>query len=447
MKKTIHSLYLILSLAPALFLTACADTSMPGDDDSETSGAAIRFSVSIADIAPQSRAGFAPRSRAGYYFLPLFYNGPETSFNFEHHLSDQTMKVGCIVASVNPDGSYEYLANSIWDCISDGSLRPSTICPKDGTRVNFSDPSNDILPLEQNDAVKLKPGIDYAFFFYYPPSIADNLENLSGELYENASWTKFPIYTQPGIEYQKNQTSYLLNNAFGGCISDFMYAAVTSIEGKPINTHHLPYTTIPVSLKKKMASIDLLLAPASSLSGYTVDLFQLYFRAREDQDGNYSMPRMKDFDFSTGEFVSDYLSSYTPGGESEIDKLAAYDGGFAVQPLGQCSEWTPYGYKPFWHHRLIIMPQEDATNILITPVIGLRHITGGGGGGGSVTTTTIVSALSGFNIDFKNNPALSSLKEGAYYKIRLYEVKDKEDKWEVEIEDWTNGGNMTLNPQ
>lgn len=457
MKKTIHSLYLILSLAPALFLTACADTSMPGDDDSETSGGAIRFSVSIADIAPQSRAGFAPQSRADInswtnvsFDYPLIYNGPETTFNFEYSLSDKTMKVGCIVASVNPDGSYEYLANSIWDCISDGSLRPSTICPKDGTRVNFSDPSNDILPLEQDDAVKLKPGIDYAFFFYYLPKemIQNNLENPSGELYENASWTKFPIYTEPGFHIHHTDIGGVITLPYQLCISEFMYASVTSIDGKPINTHNLPYTPIPVTLKKQMATVDILLpdTPIIVDTGYIARYIYAQIKPQPDSNGNYSMPRMRDFDFSTGKFVSDYVSAYTPGGVSDIDRLAVYDDDFEIQPIAHTIESTPAGNMPFFIFRLIIMPQ-DVADIIAHITGNSRRVLPSGGGGGYPTTTVIVSPLGEFDINFKNNPVLSSLKGGAYYRIRVYMVADKEDKWEVEIEDWSNGGNMTLNPQ
>lgn len=448
-RAKINILLLTAILSALVLLPSCSDSDTPGNDDSksgEKGALSFRIAASELDIAARS----------------LSYSHLETTV-------EQGTLIGCVIAYVNPDGTYEYAANSAWTYYPDG-LMLTRIYDKDNTPLDPDD--NDIihhtaeLTYSEYD-LDIPDGHDYAFFFYYPyydettitreldaiatgnnidprkipytngietqsyaatyhnaisffndyffNSVPGALEQLSmpsdATTLKRSAWTKYQVV--PAIDFRSDDAADLarLNN------SDFMYAAVTAWNDLPVNRENT-HSVIPVTLKKQLATIDLC---------FTENPSDVYLEPT-GETVNWAlqrMPRMKDFDFTTGTFLSNnYVADYSPWGSSLLQKSAAYDSGSPIRPkyIGTYHEWVAAGETDFYVYRLIMMPQDKLfCNIKMT--IGGRQLT--------------------LN-DLQKNPKLASLKGGTYYKIRF--SKTGEDTgWHLDIDDWKDGGESTLN--
>ncbi|MDE6268095.1 MAG: fimbrillin family protein [Muribaculaceae bacterium] len=441
---TFHSFRILLPAIIAALscavLPACSRTdSIPGD---EASGV---ISFRIKDGGD----GILPLSR-------VTYDGVNTTLKAEKDI------VGCVIATVNPDGTYEFVANTGWLYWYDGSL----ILEEQGYDAsnNKINARQEIFQSTDNRQFIMKPGLDYAFFFYYPyhdpDSIKREIESLrindyqidikklsypnqsetsnesnyvtnyhdaygifndyiftpflgavddldqpsDSEKFNYSSWTRFPVI--PMIDYRSDNTdlSRLTN-------SDFMYAKVTTWNDMPINVTNTR-GEINVTLVKQMATIDLCFSERPD---------NVLIRPKQDNNWKYSMPRRKDFDLSAGKFLNgDYTSQYNEWGNN-LQRSASYGSPIYPKYMGVSREWTSSGDTDFYVYRLIMTPQDNLNCNVEMTINGKQY--------------TLEN--------LQKNPRLSSLKGGTYYKIRFSRTGD-DTGWHLEIDDWKDGGSSFL---
>lgn len=287
----ISSIIAALSLA---LLPACSSDSDCTPDDA--AAGVIRFSLDTSDD------GFLPLSRVSY---------TETgNIQFSHN-NDH---VGCVIAHVNPDGSYVYIANTKWvywdPNIHYLILRDEAYGP-DGQQISaYAQIAPDKLQF------KLTPGIDYAFFFYFP---------FNSQLTQ-ANWKNFEIST---ILDGSDKTD-LAN-------SDFMYDAITQCHGNRINASNY-LGDITVSLKKQLSTIDLCFHMSEAEGPDPVNFVSV-------RPYN-TMRKSRLFNFSTGLFL-DEGGSYYSGTEDIIPCR-----------IGTMTENVPeLGVQTFAYYRFLMAPQ------------------------------------------------------------------------------------------
>lgn len=431
-------------------LSACSDSSAPELPQQHPS--AISFRLSAAELKPSSRS--------------LTYNSLETS------ITEGTL-IGCVIAYTNPDGSPQYAANSAWEYHHEGLLL-TKLFDADNNPVDINSEANTIiLPASHPDAVNtaiepspydltLIDGHDYAFYFYYPYVDADVINEKfqskgsisqktqvsypnSGELtnqnfdtsnliiqyntfivpapvyssaitgdstkLKHSAWTKYPVATR--VDYRCDDPvlkTEMLNH------SDFMYAAVTVDNGgNPINTTN-SHSPIPVVMKKQMATIDLCFAENPT---------DLYISPNH-KDNKPLMPRLKEFDLSTGSFAkTNYIDVFDKWHGTLIQKCAAYGEWDYIYPqyIGTSRELSTDGLVDYHVYRVILMPQDAGElNCDIKFTVGDKQLT---------------------LKNLQNNPHLASLKGGTYYKIRFSKT-GADSGWHLEIDDWLEGGDITL---
>lgn len=442
-------------------LSACSDSSAPELPQQHPS--AISFRLSAAELKPSSRS--------------LTYNSLETS------ITEGTL-IGCVIAYTNPDGSPQYAANSAWEYHPEGLLL-TKLFDADNNPVDINSEANTIiLPASHPDADKtavepspydltLIDGHDYAFYFYYPyfdeEAISEefsailpgniNLKTLNypnpGEDKEEgkeewryiyypqngdtnpikpfnekiaiwhignadtdandltkakrAAWTQYKV--TPMIDFRANTEAdgiARLNH------SDFMYAAVTVDNGgNPINTTN-SHSPIPVVMKKQMATIDLCFAENPT---------DLYISPNL-KDDKPLMPRLKEFDLSTGSFAkTNYIDIFDRFNGTLIQQCAAYASPIYPQYIGTSRELSTDGLVDYHVYRVILMPQDAGElNCDIKFTVGDKQLT---------------------LKNLQNNPRLASLKGGTYYKIRFSKLNG-DSGWHLEIDDWLEGGDITL---
>lgn len=441
-------------------LSACSDSSAP---ELPQHPSAISFRLSAAELKPSSRS--------------LTYNSLETS------ITEGTL-IGCVIAYTNPDGSPQYAANSAWEYHHEGLLL-TKLFDADNNPVDINSEANTIiLPASHPDAVNtavepspydltLIDGHDYAFYFYYPyfdeEAISEefsailpgniNLKTLNypnpGEDKEEgkeewryiyypqngdtnpikpfnekiaiwhignadtdandltkakrAAWTQYKV--TPMIDFRANTEAdgiARLNH------SDFMYAAVTVDNGgNPINTTN-SHSPIPVVMKKQMATIDLCFAEQPS---------DLYISPNL-KDDKPLMPRLKEFNLSTGSFAkTNYIDIFDRFNGTLIQQCAAYASPIYPQYIGTSRELSTDGLVDYHVYRVVLMPQDvGELNCDIKFTVSDKQLT---------------------LKNLQNNPRLASLKGGTYYKIRFSKT-GADSGWHLEIDDWLEGGDITL---
>lgn len=428
-----------LSLA---VLPACSDSDCCPPDDA--AAGVISFCI------PDGGAGILPISRVTY---PDEVN---TSLTPEKDI------VGCVIAYDNHDGTYEFVANTGWLYKKDGLILEEQGYDASNNKINAR---QEIFQSTDNRQFIMKPGHDYAFFFYYPyhdeDSVKREIESLrindyqidikklsypnqsetsnesnyvtnyhdaygifndyiyspllgavddldqpsDSEKFKHASWTQFPVI--PMIDYRSDNgdLSRLTN-------SDFMYAKVTTWNELPINVSNTR-GEINVTLVKQMATVDLCFSERPDNVQITpVEDSKIY---------KYAMPRRRDFDLSTGKFVNDYISQYDKWGNSMLDRSAAYKSPIYPKFMRTSREWTASGDTDFYVYRLIMTPQDNLNCNVEMTINGKQY--------------TLEN--------LQKNPRLSSLKGGTYYKIRFSRTGD-DTGWHLEIDDWKDGGSSFL---
>lgn len=435
----ISSIIAALSLA---LLPACSSDSDCTPDDA--AAGVISFCI------PDGGEGILPISRVKYED-----DGVNTRLTPEKDI------VGCVIAYDNHDGTYEFVANTGWLYWYDGSL----ILEEQGYDAsnNKINARQEIFQSTDNRQFIMKPGHDYAFFFYYPyhdeDSVKREIESLrindyqfdikklsypnqsetsnesnyvtnyhdaygifndyifspllgavddidqpsDSEKFKHASWTQFPVI--PMIDYRSvnGDLSRLIN-------SDFMYAKVTTWNDLPINVSNTR-GEINVTLVKQMATIDLCFSERPD---------NLLIRPNQN-NWKYTMPRRKDFDLSAGKFLNgDYTSQFNEWG-TNLQRSAAYGSPIYPKFMGTSREWTASGDTDFYVYRFIITPQ-DKLNCNVEMTINGKQYT---------------------LENLQKNPRLSSLKGGTYYKIRFSRTGD-DTGWHLEIDDWKDGGSSFL---
>lgn len=457
-----------LTLLPAAALLwlcgACSDGSV--GDGPLTDGADSDAGGSLSfRLAPETLA-----SRA------VTYSGLEASF------TEGTL-IGCIIARVEADGTPVYIANTAWEYHPDGLLL-NMVLDEDNDDYNTLT-NNPIINLKYPTAtditryeLKFGSDFDYAFYFYYPyideyclpdelsayitngniniskvpyPNISDRNDKSWGDvtntyheifdvvndyfynsppggydvldpesdrnIFKRADWRQYPV--TPAIDFDTKTD--------GDCSriekSDFMWAALTSWNGMPINAVNTR-DRVSVSLTRQLAVIDLVFAERPS---------EVYLLPKESEVAQYTyrkMPRRKDFDLMTGQWLDNdytdiYEKWYSAGPVSENLKRAssAYDQNSPVYPqyIGVSNEWVGSGNADFHTYRLLMMPQANLSCDIKMTIDGRQY------------TLT----------DLQRNPKLASLEGGTYYKIRFSKTGD-DTGWHLEIDDWNSGDSMTL---
>lgn len=438
-------------MIPAITLMLFAACSDSPADPRQNPTSAFSFRLSAAQLSSSSRA--------------LSYDLMETSV-------DEGTLIGCVIAYANTDGSLQYVANSAWEYHTEGLLLKKLFNEANDPIDIDSWENTIILPASHPDAVKtavepspydltLKEGHNYAFYFYYPYVDADIMSekfpNQSGNLslktqvsYPNSgeqnnlsfdtsksieqfntyivpapvysteiagdattlkhsAWTKYPVATR--IDYRSDDASLkteMLNH------SDFMYAAITTDNnGNPINTANAT-APIPVVMKKQMATVDLCFAENPS---------DLYIEPLW-VNNKASMPRLKYFDLATGTLSGNSTSDYAQWANGDIKKqCAAYASPIYPQYIGTSRELSTDGLVDYHIYRVILMPQAAGElNCDIKFTVGDKPFT---------------------LQNLQNNPLLSSLRGGTYYKIRFSKLEG-DSGWHLEIDDWEKGDDITL---
>jgi len=433
----------------ALWTAACSDDA-PAPEAPADSDGTFCFTLSPDRLAPESRA--------------INYNG----LNAE--IENGTL-VGCVIASLSADGSPAYLANSAWEYYPQG-LHLAKLFDPDGNPLDLND--NGIIAHIEGDnhhLSLLNPDIDYAFYFYYPyidedvvtkklssavssgqsvnlttlnypntgegkddwqafanatssvftlynnymlnPSVAKNDVTGTDSKLKCSSWTKFPV--APMIDFRDDNDAdkiERLNN------SDFMYAAVTAFEGKAINVADT-HSPIPVALRRQMVTIDLYFSEKPD------DVFLKRGQTKDQWNNTIDakMPRVRDFDLSTGKFTGYY--EYKEWGATPIIKRAIYNSEIRPLYLGTADEWSASLQKTATFHiyRLIMAPQSA-----------------------SEFCCDLFFYINGKEEKLPNiqaNPMLSSLVSGTYYKLR-FTPSANDTRWHLVIEDWRKGDETIL---
>ena len=448
---------LMIPAITLMLFAACSDSLA---DPRQNPTSAFSFRLSAAQLSSSSRA--------------LSYDLMETSV-------DEGTLIGCVIAYANTDGSLQYVANSAWEYHTEGLLRKKLFNEANDPIDIDSWENTIILPASHPDAVNtavepspydltLKEGHNYAFYFYYPyfdeEAISKefsailpgniNLKTLNypnpgedkdGEAYQytyypngdtnpikpfnekiaiwhignadtdatdhskakRAAWTQYKV--TPMIDFRANTEAdgiARLNH------SDFMYAAVTTDNnGNPINTTN-SHSPIPVVMKKQMATIDLCFAEKPT---------DLYISPNL-KDNKPLMPRLKEFDLSTGSFTkTNYINIFDRWNGSLIQQCAAYASPIYPQYIGTSRELSTDGLVDYHIYRVILMPQAAGElNCDIKFTVGEKQFT---------------------LQNLQNNPLLSSLKGGTYYKIRFSKLEG-DSGWHLVIDDWEKGDDITL---
>ncbi|MDE6270321.1 MAG: hypothetical protein K2M12_05635 [Muribaculaceae bacterium] len=464
----------LIAAAVAAMMGACSDaaTDEPAGGVSGEDDGMMSFSLADPELEPMSR-----------YSSP-FYDGIHTSF-LSVWLADGTgsgvtstfadTRVGCIIAYVNADGSYEYLANTAWVRMWDAEVLSLQERGYDADNNVIANMRTDdrIFTRYSYDRFRLRTDRNFAFFFYYPYNdpthfkdeakqyLSGNvmnsalikrqhrLENHGGsyllnevseegmaketfnsyilgafvgqtdwtgyEGYRSASWRNYPVVPMKDfrtLEGTQN-TAQPYKDIYQLIRSDFMFARVASWHNKPLNGRDTQ-GDIRVTLRKQLATIDL-----------CFDQQPTDVRLVPRQVNGANMSRYAEFNFTTGRFRS--TPAYTDYAglkwEGWIADCLDYDaGGIHPRYLGTTVESTPTGDKQFWVYRLIMTPQKEfAADVEMTI------------GGQTYTLQNL-----------QNNAHFSSIERGTYYKIRFREDATTSN-WYTDIGDWTEEVRITLN--
>lgn len=447
---------MLLPVAGALLMGACSDEPLDRQETSKPS--TVSFALSTADLEPASRSvSYNLRqtviSEGSLIGCIVAYAQGDGTYTYVANTAWTYTPQGLLLTRMYDDTNTEIDVKSY-----------------DNSVLRLKNPDADASDPARFD-LELMPGHNYAFFFYYPyideKIVADELQTRKFDQYGNGSyaiklkslpypnaketdkdvntislpasdadmfndyflnslpgaadiqnlpsgsgtfkradWRKFPFC--PMLDYRTDDPDDLstLNN------SDFMYAAVTSFNDKPINADNTK-AAIPVTLRQQLAVIELAFAEEPE---------EVYLEPVVDQSTwIYTMPRIQDFDFVTGRFTGNHMAEYDRYGHSLIDMTAPYRSNIYPHYMGVSREWISSGWTDFHIYRLLMMPQTDVD-------------------------CNVVMKIAGRELRLENlqrNPKLARLEGGTYYKIR-FSPTGEETGWHLEIDDWQDGGGSLL---
>ncbi len=468
----INILATLLSVAALALLPACSDSEPAGEKPSAGRRGAVSFRLATAELTPAARS--------------LAYDRLETAVA-------QGTLIGCVIAYVNPDGTYQYAANSAWTYYPDG-LMLTRLYDADNNPVDVDDPDQNTI-LRHTESLtyseydlELLPGKDYAFFFYYPYTDEETIKEQYDkfEVFENwkhtVSLAKI-YFPNTGEEYPSDdwrKTAYLDMKDDDYAISDELYNAYvfgsimgstdvptpTGYSGELRHASWLKYPVTPIvdfrtddadDLGKLNAS-DFMYAAVTKWDGEpinkenthsiipvtlkkqmtTIELAfaenpsEVYLQPKANTSNWNYMPRWRDFNLATGRFVGDYSSQATREQVQSTDPTLKnlLDKAYAYKENQKI-----YPKYLGTSHEWVGSGETDfyVYRLIMAPQDALY--------------CDIVMTIAGKQLtlsDLQRNPKLASLKGGTYYKIRVSKTGD-DTGWHLDIEDWQDGGGSILN--
>lgn len=376
---------------------------------------------------------------------------------------DNGESVGCVVAYLNDDGTYEYQANTRWVYNKDNSvLVLSDVWSADGTtkqteaaaqRVICRDMEKDMKDGTDTGSGYLKlldAGRKYCFFFYYPYVDEDDIMQAKwwitntkdpyrvqipvSTVYASdfANWnlrdhctktmltgtvSKSFTYFAPDWSNPDNSkpckyawTAYPSfvglgqSNKLQSNNSDFMYAScvVDPATGKDITLENVDtHHTIDLTFRKKMAAVELV----TDLN-LTDPVFQSH-------DGSTIVAGQR-IDLSNGK-VSNY---------KYLDKNMEWAAS-ADEKIQQLSCATADAFRPY---KISELAGEKTWRIILPPQSGFK--------------CNLKFKLDGVDKTLDLSKKIGSLEENRLYVVRL--LGNVDEQWTVIIRDWEDGDNMLI---
>lgn len=465
----INILATLLSVAALVLLPACSDSELAGEKPADGRGGAVSFRLATAELTPAARS--------------LAYDRLETTV-------EQGTLIGCVIAYVNPDGTYQYAANSAWTYYPDG-LMLTRLYDADNNPVDVDDPEqNNILRHTETLTyskydLELLPGKDYAFFFYCPYTDEETIkEQYDKFMYLKDNWQptvflgnlRFPNTGDfASYDWEKYVMWYVQNDHSADLFNECAFGGIIAAEAKPtpasgsgefrraswlkyhvmpmidfrtddsddlgkLNASDFMYAAVtkwddePINKENTHSIIPVTLKKqmATIELAFVENPTEIYLKPKANPSNGTYMPYWRDFNLATGRFVGDYSSEATRKQFENTDPTLKnlLDKAYAYK-----ENQKVYPKYLGTSHEWVGSGETDfyLYRLIMAPQDALY--------------CDIVMTIAGKQLtlsDLQKNPKLASLKGGTYYKIRFSKTGD-DAGWHLDIEDWQDGGGSILN--